>query len=63
MPKTLFDSLIDDVFLKSSMKYDLPKTTQKFKGDYMYICSNTKEKKHFHYYWEINDHYIFLRKK
>lgn len=61
--ETLFENILDDVFLKSLAKNERPKTKKVWKGDYFYIFSSSKEKVFYKYYFELHDNFIFCRKK
>jgi len=60
---TLFDSEIDDSFLKSVNKDNRPVTKEKHLEAYFVISSAPKNPTYFRYFFELHDHYIFCKKE
>ena len=61
--QTLFEDVIDDVFLKSFTKENRPVTKQKTLEGYFYVLSSANKPTYYRYYFELHDHYIFCKKE
>ena len=61
--ETLFESEIDDTFLKTLSKSPLPVTSQKLLEAYFIVRSSSNNPTYHRYYWELHDHYIFCKKE
>lgn len=61
---TLFEELVDEVFLKNLKNVKRPVTIRKSIGDCFYIMSNASKQqpKTYQYYFHLEDHYIFVLK-
>lgn len=60
--QTLFESEIDDTFLKNFSIDHRPTTQKKIAEAYFYVLSSSKNPTYYRYYFELHDHYIFCKK-
>lgn len=60
--QTLFESEIDDTFLKSFSKDSRPATKAKLAEAYFYVLSSSKNPTYYRYFFELHDNYIFCKK-
>ncbi len=58
---TLFDEDVEDVFMKNLSKNSRPVTTRKTLEGYFNILSASDNPICCKYYFELHDHYIFLK--
>ena len=60
--QTLFESEIDDIFLRSTSKDPRPQTKQKLLEAHFIVLSSSKNPTYHPYYFELHDHYIVCKK-
>lgn len=60
--QTLFESEIDDIFLKSISKDLRPKTKEKHAEAYFVVLSSSKKPTYHRYFFELHDYFIICKK-
>lgn len=60
--QTLFETEIDDTFLKSLAKEPRPTTKEKHLEAYFIVLSSSKTPTYHKYHFELHDHYVFCKK-
>jgi tRNA A-37 threonylcarbamoyl transferase component Bud32 len=60
--QTLFESEIDDTFLKSFNKDARPQTKVKLLESFFSVLSSSRNPTYYRYYFELHDNYIFCKK-